>query len=202
MKGIKDIASLERRLQALEQSNRQSSTSEERRREQVRKCNKRRHQKGEALARAVFVLSRGKTESFKRCCAEFGLDVDTTSDAAENYVQNMNEQAAENEYQRLRITMSPFPVAVRKYVLENSLVTWVDDSNEKVGFAPTYGGVLSGRTELQEKLVGCVTADFASAKAGSQWTRRFVQRHKLTWGRIERHVHETRAQLLSQVFSG
>ena len=155
-----------------------------------------------ALARAVFVLSCGKTESFKGCCAEFGLDIDTTSDDVENSVLSMNEQAVENEYQRLRTTMSPLPVAARKYVLENSLVTWVEDLNDKVGFAPTYSGVLSGRTELQEKLFGGVTADFASEKAGSQWTRRFVQRHKLTRGRIERHVHETRAQLLNQVFSG
>ena len=197
-----DIASMERRLQTLEQSSGEKLKILSRTLDKVRQASKRRHQKGVAMARAVFLLTCGKTESFKGCCAEFGLDVDTTGEDAENYVKKMNDQALENECERLRTTMFAFPVAARKFVLEHSLVTWVGDLNEKVGFAPSYSCVLSGRAAKQEELFGGVPADFGSVKAGSQWSRRFVKRHKLTRGRIERHVHDSAAQLLTQVFSG
>ena len=197
-----DTKSLERRLQILEQSSGEKLQILSRQRDQVRHAIKRRHQKSVAMARAVFVLTCGKTESFKGCCAEYGLDVDTTGEDAEKYVQKMNDQTLENECERLRTTMFAIPVAARKFVLEHSLVTWVGDLNEKAGFAPSYRCVLSGRAAKHEELFGGVPTDFRSVKAGSQWSRRFVKRHKLTRGRIERHVHDSAAQLLIQVSSG
>ena len=197
-----DTKSLERRLQILEQSSGEKLQILSRQRDQVRHAIKRRHQKSVAMARAVFVLTCGKTESFKGCCAEYGLDVDTTGEDAEKYVQKMNDQTLENECERLRTTMFAIPVAARRFVLEHSLVTWVGDLNEKAGFAPSYRCVLSGRAAKHEELFGGVPADFRSVKAASQWSRRFVKRQKLTRGRIERHVHDSAAQLLIQVSSG
>jgi hypothetical protein len=95
MDGRMDITSMERRLQAFEQSSGEKLQILSRKLDKVRQAIKRRHQKGVAMARAVFLLTRGNTESFKGCCAEFGLDVDTTGEYAENYVQKMNDQALE-----------------------------------------------------------------------------------------------------------
>lgn len=197
-----DIASMERSLQTLEQSSGEKLQILSRTLDKVRQAKKRRHKKGVAMAKAVFLLTCGHTESFKRCCSDFGLDVEATGEDAANYVLKMNDQALEDECERLRTTKFAIPVAARKFVLEHTLVTWVGDLNEKVGFAPSYKCVLSGRAAKHEELFGGAPRGFRSVKSGSQWSRRFVKRHKLTRGRIERHVHDSPAELLTQVFSG
>ena len=110
-----DIASMERSLQTLEQSSGEKLQILSRTLDKVRQANKRRHKKGVAMAKAVFLLTCGHTESFKRCCSDFGLDVEATGEDAANYVLKMNDQALEDECERLRTTKFAIPVAARKF---------------------------------------------------------------------------------------
>ena len=188
---------------ALKLQSRQTEKQYKQLQDKERKRQARKQKQAGVVCRAVFLMTCGVSEiPIKQCCLEFGLDLDTTREKILKDMSEEDDQTLEEELHGLIFGNNGFAQGVRRRVLDSAVVSDIDDLNTSSGYAPSYSDIITIRRYTYEKFFHHAPPLHPTDKMASQWCRRFVRRKKLKRGRIERHQHESRLQLLRQVRPG